>query len=426
MRLKHVSFFVAEHASTRALDAILTLVLIRALDVGSLGAFVVYQSWVAILLLGFPALENMLYREHGRHKAAGTLTREIAVYRNFNKIKIFTGFLLTAICAAVPFGDISFSRRIAAMSLAFALPLAQMLYGLYRETLRFELKQESIVLISAAQRLTSIVAVYFTGVRFHGAIEPIALVALAIYLLFGFVWAGAARILLPNLKPVRLSFSESLPRIRKSLTETILWIHFTGAILGAVATLDVYFLSRSGISLGEIAFYSIALKAANFFQIIPVPFTQAFGVYLGRTAAEKNPKRERRIVCLGFAGLAVLGVFMLALGWPLSLPILKFLSKGKFSAEQLVHAVEYFRWMLGGVALLALCSAHGNYLLSRGNVKGLTLFVMLPWLGFSIVLYSVAAHLDPAPLWAARANVAVGGLYTLGYIGFFVASRKKA
>jgi hypothetical protein len=108
----HFLFFtVIEHGMTRGLDALMTLILVMSLSTASLGSFVVYQSWVAILLLFFPALENVLYRDYAKIKNAGTLGEQIGIFRAFNFIKIAAAVVLAFACAALPLGGLSYSER---------------------------------------------------------------------------------------------------------------------------------------------------------------------------------------------------------------------------------------------------------------------------------------------------------------------------
>ncbi|MBI3544912.1 MAG: hypothetical protein HY075_16695, partial [Deltaproteobacteria bacterium] len=368
MRIRYLALMIAEHASTRALDALTTLALIRLLDVSSLGTLVVYQSWVAILLLFFPALENVLYREHGKLKAAGQLSRELAIYRKFNVMKLGFALSLTFFGALVPVKDVDFGRRLAALALAFAVPLSQALYGIFREPLRFELRQGVVVLLNGLQRLVLLALVYAAGRLTGGAIEPIAVAALCVYLVFGGLWATVSdKLLLEGKKRARVALKEAWPRIRGAFTETVLWLHLSGAIMGAVQTLDVYFLSRTSTPLREIAAYSIALKAANFFQLLSLPVTQAFGVYLGRRSNRHDARADRRAAVFAVAAFAAVGVLVIAFGFTTAEPLLGFLAKGKFTPDELANAVRFFRPMLVGVVVLSLGYAPGTYLGSRGD-----------------------------------------------------------
>ena len=435
MRLRYLSFMIAEHASTRVLDAITTLILIRSLDVTSLGTLVVYQAWVAIFLMAFPVLENVLYREHGKHSSAGTLAREIAIFRKFNLLKFAVAIALTLASASIPIKGIGFERRLAAMALAFALPLAQALYGIYREPLRFELKAGTVVLVNGAQRLFIIAAVWAAGHFYGGAIEQTAAAAILVYLAFGFVWAAVSRHELPQLKPVNVSLSQALPRIGTVLTESVIWLHLSGSILSAVQTLDVYFLSRTQIGLSEIAIYSIALKAANFLQIMALPLTQAFGVYLGRRAGRAPTTgssggrfgnlTEKQMAWLALAAFSAMALIMCLVGFEFAQPILGFLTRGKFGTLELGRAEGYFRWMLAGVAISTLCFAHGTYIGSRGNIRGLVLVVLLPWFAFAMLGYGLAS--EYGAYTTACMNVPVAIFYTLGHLAYFVfGGRKRA
>jgi hypothetical protein len=409
---------MSEHWSTRALDAIATLVLIRGLDVASLGLFVVYQSWVALFLFGFPALENILYREYRVLKNEGRLGSEFVVFRRFNMLKLAVAALLVLAFSAAPLKGAPWTTRLAALAFAFALPLSQALYGIYRETLRFELKQVVIVALGSAQRLAVIAVIYFGARAFGGAIEPIAAAAIGAYLVFGVVWRESALRVLPWLKGRKVPMEKVIARARASLGSFVLWAHLNGAVLVGIQTLDVYFLSRTAVALPELAVYSIALKAANFFQLVPMPFVQAFGVYLGRRADRAESSREAaRLVVGATLAFALLGLGLWVGGRLLAEPILAFLARGKFSAAELARARDYFDWQLAGVACLTLSFAASTYLNARGNVRAQALSVYGPWLAFSAIGYAWAA--SRGPLEAARFNVPIYVFMALAQLALF-------
>src|SRR5438046_1070214 len=100
--IRHIFFTLTEHGAIRVLDAATTLVLIRVMSGRHFGLFSLYQSWVGLMLLVLPSLEIALYRDYGRLKASGGLSRELRMYRTFNALKLAAALVLVAGLAFVP------------------------------------------------------------------------------------------------------------------------------------------------------------------------------------------------------------------------------------------------------------------------------------------------------------------------------------
>jgi O-antigen/teichoic acid export membrane protein len=313
-----------------------------------------------------------------------------------------------------------------AIALAFVLPLAPSLYGIYREPLRFELRQVLIACVTALQKISFIAAIYFLSKTQAGAIQPVSVAILVLAAVFALVWSVTARraLALKAISGTGLGqVWEALPGIQKALIGTVIWMHINGALTGAVQTLDVYFLSHNKVPLSEIALYSLALKAANFFQIAIIPFSQVLGVYFASKVDYRNPAQVRGALVIGTALFAVVAAAVFGAGHVLAEPILVFLAKGKFAAPEIARGVEYFRWLLGGICVLSLCYVQGIYLNNRGKLKVMTMAIFAPWFVVSAAGYYWASQ--QSALTAAKFNVPVYALCTLGlHIYAYIVYRK--
>lgn len=421
-KASYIAYTALEHVSNRGLDALLTLVLIRYMNVESFGVFTVFQSWVGLFLFMLPNLENILYRDYARTKKEGTLGRRVALFRAFNWFKISLAALFALGAAAVAGFELSYRAKLAAVTLALVLPLSQSLYGIYRETLRFELHMKAVMILNGLQKSAFLAVAFAACLWGGGSVEAVAPGLLATAFLFAGLWYGLLRHCVPAIKD-KSATAGAAPTVMGILKDAVIWMHINGTITAAIQTLDVYFLSRSGTPLAEIALYSVALKAANFFQILPMPFAQLFTVYLGRKVQGEGEAGKRRMVWVFSLGLLAMVVAMMALGMAVAEPLLAFLARGKFSAEELARGAAYFRYMLAGVCIYILCFPAAAYLNYRSNLKVLMGAVFLPWFAFSLVVYRWNAAISP--LAAARANMWVYGFCTLGIFILYAAMSRR-
>lgn len=411
---RQVFFTLTEHGAIRVLDALTTLALIRVMVADDFGLFTVYQSWVGILLLFLPSLEMVLYREYHKLKKEGRLLRELEVYRIFNYFKLALAFAIALALTLVP-QPADWGSRVALIVLAFALPLSQALYGFLREPLRFELKQEFVALIGAAQRLAVLGAVIVASRLFPGNVLALSALALLVYFTFGGVWAAAFRKLMRQMgERPEVSLGDAKSRLGVVLGGTVLWIHINGVITQSIQTLDTFALSLYRVDLAEIGRYGVALKAANFFQIIPVALVNSFGVYLGRSESGK----EGRLVWVFSLVFVALSALLLLGGMAVEEPLIRFLGKGKMDSEAVTRTIEYFRWLLAGVLLQ--CASHplSTYLGARSLLRQMFTHIFLPWFAFTAATYVWAA--SQGALRAAQANVVVYGAFWALLIAHYV------
>ncbi len=407
--MRQAVFTLAEHGFVRVLDALITYSLLRILTPPEFGLFSVYQSWVAMLFLFLPAIELTMFREYGQLKQENKLGEALGAYRFFNALKLIFAFGFVAILAMVPQGVLSYTARGALLAIALSLPLSQAIYSYMREPLRFEMRQGIVAFLSLIQRVLLILAFWGAAYFFKG--EPLALLVLAglAFLTAGAFWRIFSQKFLSGVDAYSPAYWAT---IRASFLGTVLWIHVNGVITQMIQTFDVFALNQRGISLIEIGHYNLALKTANFFQVIPVALASSYGVFLARRSHKKTEpgefEYERRvslILSLGFLAFC-LGLFFLSA--KVGAPLMGFLARGKASVMEIENAIIFFRWQVAGVLLYCVSYPVGTYLSARGELKKIVLFVNLPWMVLSVIFYSWAAKFGA--LEAAQANVAVYGI----------------
>lgn len=183
-----------------------------------------------------------------------------------------------------------------------ALPLSQSFYGFLQAPLRFEMKQETVAAVNAFQRLATISVLAVGLNRRFSAIE-IAFSMLSVYVLFYFVWKAQSKKVIESQS---VTLAESFHRIKRIMGGMVIWIHLNGVITNSILTLDLFFLNTFRTPLEEIGKYSLALKTANFFQLVPIAIVSSFGVYLGKHQHESDHSKERALLNKLGAGYVLL------------------------------------------------------------------------------------------------------------------------
>ena len=398
---KQIFFTLTEHGAIRVLDALTTLILIRVLSAHDFGLFSVYQSGVAMALLFFPAIEIALFRDYSRLKREGTLAVELAVYRYFNYLKLAALVVLIFAISLVP-QEAPWLVRVGLLSFAFALPFSQAFYSFMREPLRFEMRQHIVSLVGIAQRALLVLTLVILSRLAPNNVPLLLFAALGTYIAAGWGWWFTSREFFVGMPLVP---EKAYAKIKKAFFHIVLWIHLGGVITQVIQTLDVFSLNVFNVDLAEIGRYGIALKAANFFQILPIALASSFGVYLARNHTKEERQKETSRVLKYSMLFIVLTFGLFILGMAVGKPLLAFLAKGKLEAESLARTTEYFRWQLAGVLILCAGYPLTTYLAIRGSLAKLFFQAGLPWLVLSGAVYFWSA--SHGVLVAAKANVLV-------------------
>ncbi|MGE4231730.1 MAG: lipopolysaccharide biosynthesis protein [Bacteriovoracia bacterium] len=433
--ISQIFFTLVEHGAVRILDALITFCLIRVLTQQHFGLFSLYQSWVGILLLFLPALEVILYRTYASLKQSGKLASELDIYWAFNQFRLILATIAVFVLCLLP-NAMPYWIRVSLFSFAIALPLSNSIYGILREPLRFEMRQKTVAFISFFQRFCLILVIaltYFLQERgaTQNAIYFLAIGALSSYVLFGWIWILFSKDLFPKREKSFLPNSKKLRTAFSVFFNSVVWLHINGSLVAAIQTLDTLALGSNHLALEEIGHYAIALKAANFFQIVPVALINSFGVYLAR--ANSDFEKEKRLI-FQFSFIFLIGCVVLYLfGGIASEPLLSFLTKGKLDSIAFDRTQEYFHWQLIGVLIQCASFPLSTYLGARGKLKELTFYIFIPFSLISTLVYFYAASLSHDQfynvLMTAKANSVVYGVLVflmVSYYGYFYGRMRRS
>ena len=422
---------IFEHGLTRGFDAITTLVVLKVLPTEQFGIFAIAQAWVNVALFLFLSPESVFYRDYGHWVNEGPqgLSSRLRVVRKFAALKLPVFILLSVALALFSGRGIDFFY---ALLWAFSITLGPQITGPDREFLRVDLKLKALNFSTLFQKVTllggTLATVWFSG----GNIRNLALVAFSSLVLSVFLcWALALSALKekfgdhPDSKLTQKSVPLPKGFLWNVLKDFTLWHHLCGNVWNWVLSADVLFLSWAGFSERSVGLYSSATKLANLSQAFPMAMQSLFSIWIGRKAAEwiksKNffPKYFARI----WSGYAAAVIAQGAVLWFLAPYFFAYLSKQKWSAEELIHVNLIFRWILVAAALIAFGNLHQSWFLLRTSTKKFFLKVMLPWGVLGGVLTAVLCF-QRGEMGAVWARFGVALLYVLG-LAFYTRQQLK-
>lgn len=402
---------VIEYGGVRFLDAVTTLILIRVLSLNEFGIFSFYQSVVSIILLFLPQPIMVLFRRYGELKKNNELEKALYSYKAFEYVKLGI-ILIVSVFLALDKTNELFIVKWMLVILAFSLPVSQSVFNNAREPLRFELKQKTVTYFSLIQRIITISFLFFVFYYFkqeensQKKIVILVLGMLFIYFIFYFVWYG----LLKNY--IKLKYYNFLLAIKdslKTIKKEVLFLHLNGVLFSVVQTIDVLCLKQASISFDEIGRYSLALKTANFFQVISYAVVATFSVYLGRKSHDSKVSDEIKktkilsFYNMGFAFLLFIFSFFVAE------PVLSFIGKGKITGVELMVTKSYFIYLVAGVLALSATHPISTLLQARYDLKEALKKIYIPWLVLSYLIYRLASiH---SVLRVAQLNIVVYFIY---------------
>lgn len=408
----------AEHASTRILDALTTLIVLWSVPTEQFSHLALAQAWVAPALLLFIAPETILYRDFSKWEAEGrgVLLTRIRALRRFAWGKVFAAVLLSlGIAAFASSGggtESTYYDRLFALLWAFSLPLAPQIAGPDRELLRIDLRLRELNFVTLFQRGLYLVLLLF-AVRFYGSSMGALAIASTVAVLLS---AGVSRFLVERnfrgTAPIHSSADSFVNIISRSLTGFSIWNHIAGIVIGWMQTMDLFFLGIFGFSAMDIGLYSTVLKLSNFTLAGPFAFSNLYAVHLGRAdprqGIEQRSDEWRKMIrfsgaLVAFAVCQTL-IFRFASPW-----ILSALSRGRWSDADLGRMLGWLNWLLPSCALFGSLLLWTAWLNVRTPIRALVLRAYAPWGVVALTVYALFIY-RLGPDGAAYANLIVVAL----------------
>ncbi len=414
--LRHGFLNTLEHGLTRALDAVISLVLLWALPTEIFSQLALAQAWVAPVLLVFVTPETVIYRDFAGWKSRGSseIAARLRALRLFGWGKGQLGVLISAVAAI---GDAS---RGWALLWAFALALGPQIAGADREFLRMRLKLVELNSLSLYQKLSLAVGTVLATFALGGQLWAIA--AAAVFSVFSSAvmakWITRRVLIEDGASAASLAGREG-PPVLSTISDALVrfsgWQHASGVVQNWVQTMDLFFLGAVGSATGllarDLGLYASVLKLAGLTGALPTALTNSFQVWLAQETGEGSRRQNERKRLPRFAAMLFAATLLQAavLIW-VSPWILTWLSHGRWSSEEVGQMISWLKWILAGNALFFTLVLPASWLLLRTSVRGLFLRLSLPWLAFSIAAYGLSAW-----FWglsgAAMANIPVALVY---------------
>ena len=404
----------AEHASTRILDAVATLVLLWSVPTEKFSHLAIAQAWVAPALLLFIAPETILYRDFAKWQieGKGVLLTRIRALRRFAWGKVLAGVVLSLGIAAVSGSDDLFFDRFFALIWAFSLPLAPQIAGPDRELLRIALHLRELNFVTFFQRALYLGLLLFAIRFFDSSMASLAVAASTAVLLSATFSRFLVERSFRGTRAVKSPTDSFRNVISNSLIGFSLWNHIAGIVIGWMQTMDLFFLGIFRFSAIEIGLYSTVLKLSNFALAAPFAFSNLYAVRLGRVPPEEvdsNRIPEKRKMWK-VSGVLVLFSMVQALLFRLLFPaLLTGLSRGRWSEVQIVRMLGWLNWILPACALFGSLLLWTAWLNVRTSIRLLVLRAYVPWGIFALGSYAWCTS-RYGPEGAARANLLVVAL----------------
>jgi hypothetical protein len=369
--IRTLSWNAVETLGTRIGDALVSILLIRALLPEVFATLVLAQAYLAPVLLLLISPGNTVYRffsaweKEGRQAFAARLLA-LRVYGRLVWAFAAVGSVLAA--------KLGWTESWAPWVWAWTLVLGTFLSGADRDFLKLTLRMRAAAFLSLAQKGALLLAILFWQSE---SLESLVLTALAIQIVVALAaeW-GVHRVLrtLPEGSPKR-------PRFRETFQESVGSFAFSNHCANVLTnwgqTLDLFVMGHAGVSPTVIGLYSVAQKFANFAQVVPGLLINTFSVWVSRGTAA--PETERRWLSLGTFGIAAAAALTVGVCYALRVPLLEIASKGRWSAGQFTEVETWLRPLLLAVVIQAAVGSVAAWFALRRSMNRLLVWVYIPW-----------------------------------------------
>lgn len=397
--LKRGFWNTAEHGLTRVSDALTSLVLLWALTPELFSKLALAQAVVSPALLFFVSPESILYRDYSKWQSQGdkVLFHRVSALRFFAWLKLVFAVLIAFILAHLAPGEGEWSLRFSALLWAFLLALGPQVSGADREFLRMSLRLRTLNFLNLYQKLT-----LFLGTLYVALVRPEAVELLAVIAGFSTVTTailGWSLNRAPNVEHATQDSGGLVDLIQSyfnvivdALKSFSLWNHLSGVVLNWVQTMDLLFLGFFRFPAREVGLYAAVLKITGFTLALPLAFSNLFLVWLGRRHSSQSLQSQEKTFVVKFSGWMLLfSVVQCGVLYWLSPYLFEFLSRGRWSGEEILRMVDWLGVSLVGAVILGSTFILSSWLTVRSSVIKLFFQVGLVWCGFSVVLFGASS-----------------------------------
>lgn len=395
---KLTAFTVADVVAVRALNLLTMIVVIRSLPRADFGAVGMATGYLSVLALFALAPEAVLYRDYPAMKRRGEVNLYAGSFLLFGFLRTAVLVVMAAVMGAVFWAS---GRGLLLASVFVVLGAANnvmMLQNVGKELLKVDFRQKTAFLLNLA-----LGGALFGAMMAALSLSPRLGTYLAVFGTGALVSTGAWLALLLVRYRVTLP---SLPEARKALRHAIgdfsLWNHLNGSTTKMLYDIDTAVLGLLGVSLVVIGNYSVALRVANVFFVLPMILQGTATIGLANVNREKSD-----------LFVSLLLKYMLLLS---ALQIAGFALFGRWAIRTFItdkDPDQIFRIglvLVSAVAVLNMARPLLSWVNARGRLRAAFLEVYLP-----SGLAGLAAYAAATALWGemgtAWANVGVYGLF---------------
>lgn len=387
-----------EHALTRVLDALNSLLILWVLAPETFARLALAQAAVAPLMLLFVSPETAFYRQYGQWKASsdGALAMRLRSFRWFGWGKGLFALALAFAWAAIGFDflpqalrEVSIQDRFWALSWAFAMVLTPQLSGADREFLRLSLCLKELNALTLMQKVamiggTLIAAIFYPGSLMALGVSALAVAACATWVAYRMTRSetsiGDGSAMGPS---ARLKGLTAVQTIFEALSSYSIWTHLAGVVNGWMQTLDILLAGVFGFPAREVGLYASASKLANLTTALPMALANWYTVWLGRQPKAGTQAEELRQLLGWTLRLCAFVLLQAVVFYFLSPWILSVLSRGRWSMDEQIAMREWMAWMLMGMTAIGITYLLQNWFWLRRNPARFFAWTYLPWLLFT-------------------------------------------
>jgi hypothetical protein len=164
----------------------------------------------------------------------------------------------------------------------------------------------------------------------------------------------------------------------------------------------------------EAGLYAVVLKLANFSTVLPIALANGASLWVSRREVHDAAfeRKKLRGFMAWFIAATALQAFAL---WVVSPYLLRFLSHGRWTLDEMTSMAVWLAWILTGTALASATQVARMWLQLRADMSAICLRVHIPWAAASVIIYGVAAYSWSIP------GVAVANIFTSAVLVVMVA-----